>query len=312
VTNQMPTEWLKGLQDRICAGLVALDGSQFAEDLWEREGGGGGCTRILTGGDLFEKAGVNFAEVHGELPADFAAELPGVGRQFRATGVSLVLHPLSPMVPTVHANVRCIRKGDVMWFGGGMDLTPYYAYAEDAAHFHTHLKSVCDGFDASWYARFKPWCDNYFYLPHRDEARGIGGIFFDYVGVAKADLGESVQQRNPMALDTVVPVDRAEAFMKAVGDAFLGAYVPIAERRMNEPWTERERQFQLLRRGRYVEFNLLYDRGTQFGLRTGGRTESILMSLPALVRWEYAHTPEPGSREAELSDFLTARDWAEG
>jgi coproporphyrinogen III oxidase len=281
--------WLRGLQDRICHALETLDGkARFREDEWTREGGGGGRTRVMEGGALFEKGGVNFSDVHGELPAEIADKTPGEGRAFRATGVSLVLHPATPMVPTVHANFRCLVKSGAWWFGGGGDLTPYYPFREDVEHFHRTWKTACDRHDASYYPRFKKQCDEYFYLPHRGETRGVGGIFFDYL------TGD---------------FDRLFAFVKDAGDAFIPAYVPIAERRRELPYGEKERDFQLFRRGRYVEFNLIFDRGTIFGLKTGGRIESILMSLPPLTRWGYDVKPEPGSREAELYGYLKATDW---
>jgi coproporphyrinogen III oxidase len=287
-----PAALFRDLQDRICSALDAEDGAaRFREDAWQRPGGGGGRSRVLAGGALFEKAGVNFSEVHGELKPDFARSLPGDGLAFYATGVSLVLHPQSPMVPTVHANFRHLRRGSASWFGGGADLTPYYPEREDVVHFHRTLKGACDRHDPSFYPRFKAEADAYFYLPHRGETRGVGGIFFDYL------------QRHP---------ERDLAFVADAGAAFLEAYLPIARRRREAPWGERERQFQLLRRGRYVEFNLLYDRGTVFGLKTDGRTESILMSLPPLVRWEYDAQPEPGSREADLANWLKPQDWLAG
>ncbi len=277
------------LQDQICAALEALDGrARFREDLWERPGGGGGRTRVLEGGAVLEKAGVNFSDVEGELPADLAGSMPGEGRTFRATGISLVLHPVSPMVPAVHANFRNIVKGEVGWFGGGADLTPTYPYREDVVHFHRAWKDACDRHDPTYYPRFKKHCDEYFYLPHRGETRGVGGIFFDHL---RGDLQALL------------------AFVLDAGAAFLPAYLPIAERRRDEPWGEREKDFQLVRRGRYVEFNLLFDRGTIFGLKTGGRTESILMSLPPRVHWAYAQVPEPGTREAQLLDFLRPQEW---
>jgi coproporphyrinogen III oxidase len=239
---------------------------------------------------VFEKAGVNFSSVAGNLPQEFADKIPrGSGTAFFATGVSLVLHPASPMVPTVHANFRYLEKGDAAWFGGGTDLTPCYPYPEDAAHFHRTLKQACDVHDIEFYPRFKKWCDEYFALPHRGEMRGIGGIFFDYV------------QGDP---------EKHFAFVQGLGDTFLDAYLPIATRRMHEPYGESERQYQLYRRGRYVEFNLLYDRGTIFGLETRGRTESILMSMPPLVRWVYDFKPAPGSREEKALEFFQPRDWA--
>jgi coproporphyrinogen III oxidase len=281
-------EWLRGLQDRITAGLEALDGgARFREDNWDREGGGGGRSRVLEGGTLFEKAGVNWSDVHGDLSEDFARQLPGEGRTFRASGVSLVLHPRSPMVPTVHANFRMIQKGDRRWFGGGADLTPYYPQLADVVHFHRTWRTVCDRHDPAYYPSYKKHCDEYFVLKHRGETRGVGGIFYDYLDAT----------------------DATYAFVKDVGDAFLPAYVPIAERRRSDEYGDRERAFQLYRRGRYVEFNLLYDRGTVFGLKTGGRVESILMSLPPLASWIYDFHPEPGSREAALPGFLKPRDW---
>ena len=285
------------IQAAICRALEELDGEAgFSVDRWERAGGGGGLSRALAGGRLFEKAGVNWSRVDGELPADFAAQLPGEGTRFRAAGVSLVLHPKSPMVPTVHANVRCLEKGGRVWFGGGADLTPYYLWREDAEHFHGVWRAACARHPAAAdYRRFKTWCDEYFHLPHRGERRGVGGIFFDYLD------GEGV----------VGGLEAVRAFTVDVGRSFVSAYAPIAERRQGEPWGERERAWQLLRRGRYVEFNLVYDRGTIFGLKTGGRTESILMSLPPLVGWHYdAPEPAAGSREAELLAVLRQPvDW---
>jgi coproporphyrinogen III oxidase len=284
------------LQDEICLELERLDGSAlFRKDLWEREGGGGGRTRVMEGGALFEKAGVNFSAVHGSLDEAFASRMPvGEGTDFFACGVSLVLHPESPFVPTVHANFRYLERGSGGWFGGGSDLTPYYPYLEDAVHFHSTLKDACDRFDPSFYPTFKKKCDEYFFLKHRDETRGVGGVFFDYL---TGDGGEA------RGLEFIFE------FVQAVGRAFLPAYVPIAERRRDEPYTERHRKFQLIRRGRYVEFNLVYDRGTHFGLETRGRTESILMSLPPLVRWVYDYKPEPGTRESEAREFFRPRDW---
>jgi coproporphyrinogen III oxidase len=281
--------FFRELQDEICAALERTDGDgRFREDLWQRAGGGGGRTRVLEAGAVFEKAGVNFSEVAGELPAEIASHSPGSGQAFRATGISLVLHPRSPMIPTVHANFRCLEKGEAIWFGGGADLTPYYPWREDVVHFHRALRAACDRHDGGYYARFKQACDEYFYLPHRGEARGVGGIFFDYLA---GDL------------------DAVFAFVRDAGSSFLPAYLPIVERRRAEPWGEREREFQLFRRGRYVEFNLLHDRGTVFGLKTGGRIESILMSLPPLVRWRYDWVPEAGSREAGLAAYLQPTDW---
>jgi coproporphyrinogen III oxidase len=287
-------ELYRGLQSDICRALAAADGStDFSADRWEREGGGGGVARVLEGGALFEKAGVNWSLVEGELPADFAANLPGEGRRFRATGVSLVLHPRSPMVPTTHANFRCLEKGDRLWFGGGADLTPYYLFADDAVHFHRTFADTCDRHrPVADYDRFKAWCDDYFFLPHRNETRGIGGIFYDYLGAPDHD---------PEAV---------LAFAAAAGASFVPAYLPIAERRRDEAYGDSERTWQLRRRGRYVEFNLIHDRGTVFGLKTGGRTESILMSLPPLVRWDYQSDPPAGSREAALvAALVKGTDW---
>jgi len=281
--------FFRELQDRVCAGVEQLDGSRrFREDAWVREGGGGGRTRVLEDGGVFEKAGVNWSDVAGELPEDLADKMPGSGRTFRACGVSLVLHPRSPMVPTTHANFRCLTKGDACWFGGGSDLTPYYPYREDVVAFHQAWKDVCDRHDATYYPRFKKWCDEYFYLPHRGEMRGVGGIFFDYLRGELEDIFTFVQD---------------------AGNTVLPAYRAIVERRRAEPYGEKQREFQLWRRGRYVEFNLIYDRGTIFGLKTSGRVESILMSMPPLVRWKYDHHPEPGSREAELESYLHPQDW---
>lgn len=281
--------YFKELQDRITAGIEDLDGTRFRQDAWSREGGGGGRTRILENGKVLEKAGVNFSSVHGNLPEEFAAKIPlGSGTSFFATGVSLVFHARSPMVPAVHANFRYLEKGEAAWFGGGMDLTPCYPFADDAIHFHRTIKAVCDRHDPDFYLKFKKWCDEYFTLKHRNEMRGIGGLFFDYL---EGDR------------------DKNFAFVQEMGNAVLDAYVPIARRRLNEAFGERERQYQLYRRGRYVEFNLLYDRGTIFGLETRGRTESILMSLPPLVRWVYDYKPEPGSREAQALEFFQPRDW---
>ena len=290
-------EVARALQDSITAALERLDGASFIEESWERDGGGGGRSRVLQGGGVFEKAGVNFSEVYGELSTEFAPSLPGEGRKFFATGVSLVLHPRSPRVPTCHANFRYIEKGEAWWFGGGADLTPYRLYEEDARHFHRMWREACDRHDSSYYPRFKKWCDEYFFLPHRGEARGVGGIFFDNLG---GDFAELL------------------AFWTDAGHAFLPAYLPIVERRRDERYEEAERQFQLERRGRYVEFNLLYDRGTSFGLKTGGRVESILMSMPPLVSWmpscgpnADAQSPSPSVAGAEaLLDVLRQpRDW---
>jgi coproporphyrinogen III oxidase len=302
--------YFRELQDRIVAGLEGLDGHRFQQDVWERPGGGGGRSRVLSDGALFEKAGVNFSEVFGTLRPEMGSGLPGDGSEFRATGVSLVLHPRNPRVPTVHANVRFIRRGSSAWFGGGTDLTPYYVVAEDAIAFHRGLKDVCDHHHRSLYPRFKRWCDRYFFLPHRNEPRGVGGIFFDYLGAgAEATAGEAAP---PSPTDWEQDLDRVFAFVRELGLAMMNPYAAIVSRRRGESYGERERDWQLVRRGRYAEFNLIYDRGTLFGLRTDGRTESILMSLPPEVRWRYGAVPEAGSPEARSLEAICARrDWAE-
>jgi len=282
---------LAALQEEICAALEGLDGvARFGRDAWDQPGGGGGVTRVLQDGALLEKAGVSFSNVYGELPEAFARRLSGEGRYFAAVGLSLVLHPRSPLVPTTHANVRYIVQGGKSWFGGGADLTPYYLFEEDAAHFHRVLRAACDRHDRSYYPRFKEACDRYFHLPHRGEARGVGGIFFENMG------GDP---------------ERELAFAKDFAASFLSAWLPIAERRRSLPYGEAQRAWQEIRRGRYVEFNLLHDRGTVFGLETGGRTESILMSLPPRVRWVYDHRPAEGSEEERLLEVLrNPREWA--
>ncbi|MCX4187016.1 oxygen-dependent coproporphyrinogen oxidase [Methylophaga sp. OBS4] len=293
-------KYLLSLQDSICNELELLDGGALFElDQWQRDGhgGGGGRTRVLSEGGVFEQGGVNFSEISGDdLPPSATASRPELaGRRFHAMGVSLVIHPRNPYVPTSHANVRFFiaeKDGEapIWWFGGGYDLTPYYGFEEDAVHWHQTARDACQPFGDEVYPRFKQWCDDYFYLKHRDECRGVGGLFFD-------DLNEG-------------GFDRCFAFLQAVGNSYIEAYAPIVKRRMNLPYGERERDFQLYRRGRYVEFNLVYDRGTLFGLQSGGRTESILMSLPPLVKWRYNWQPEPGSAEARLyTDFLPPRDW---
>jgi coproporphyrinogen III oxidase len=290
--------FLLSLQEKLCQQLAAADGkAQFAEDEWVREEGGGGRSRVLTQGAVFEQAGVNFSHVYGAtLPASATAHRPELaGRSFQAMGVSLVIHPLSPYIPTSHANVRFFiaeKAGEapVWWFGGGFDLTPFYGFAEDAHHWHLTAQQLCQPFGEDVYPKYKKWCDDYFFIKHRNEARGIGGLFFD-------DLNTP-------------DFTHCFAFMQAVGNGFTEAYLPIVEKRKSMAWGERERQFQLYRRGRYVEFNLVWDRGTLFGLQTGGRTESILMSMPPLVRWEYNFQPESDSPEAALyRDFLPVRDW---
>lgn len=292
--------YLLELQDRICKAMAEEDGqAEFKEDRWEREAGGGGRTRVLYEGAVFEQAGVNFSHVHGDtLPPSATAARPELaGRGFEAIGVSLVIHPRNPHVPTSHMNVRYFEAGKegaepVWWFGGGYDLTPYYPVLEDVIHWHRTARDACAPFGEDVYPRLKQWCDEYFYLKHRNEPRGVGGLFFD-------DLNEGGFRR---CFD----------FMRSVGDSYLDAYLPIVRRRKGSEWTEQEREFQLYRRGRYVEFNLVYDRGTLFGLQSGGRTESILMSLPPKVGWRYNYQPEPGSLEARLtSEFLVHRDWLE-
>jgi coproporphyrinogen III oxidase len=294
--------YLLDLQDTICNSLEAEDGSgQFLEDAWQREAGGGGRTRVMEEGEVFEQAGVNFSHVYGKrLPASATAARPELeGRNFQAMGISLVLHPRNPHVPTSHANVRFFiankpgaeheDDGSIWWFGGGYDLTPYYPYMEDIIHWHQTASDTCQPYGDGVYPRFKQWCDEYFYLKHRQETRGVGGLFFD-------DLNEW-------------GFDRSFEFMQTIGDSYLAAYLPIVRRRRQTAYGEDERAFQLYRRGRYVEFNLVYDRGTLFGLQSGGRTESILMSLPPMVSWRYNYQPEAGSAEAELYDYLKPRDW---
>jgi coproporphyrinogen III oxidase len=302
--------FFRALQDRIVAGLESLDGQRFREDTWARPGGGGGRSRVLADGGLFEKAGVNFSDVFGTMRPELARGLPGDGAEFRATGISLVLHPRSPRVPTVHANLRFIRRGSAAWFGGGMDLTPYYVVAEDAVLFHRSLKTICDRHLAGLYPRFKRWCDRYFFLPHRNEPRGVGGIFFDYLGAgAESTAGEPTPAQ---ATGWETDLERVFAFVRNLGEHMMDAYATIVARRRDDGWGEREREWQLLRRGRYVEFNLVYDRGTLFGLRTDGRAESILMSLPPEVKWRYDAKPEPGSPEAvSLEAICARREWAE-
>lgn len=299
--------YLLGLQDRICLALEAEDGEgKFLEDSWSRDDeeslhdgpvlGGGGRSKVLMEGAVFEQAGVNFSHVTGEsLPPSATAVRPELaGRSFEALGVSLVIHPKNPHVPTSHSNVRFFiaekeEESPVWWFGGGYDLTPYYPVLEDVVAWHRTAEAACRPFGEDVYPRFKGWCDRYFYLKHRAEARGVGGLFFD-------DLNEW-------------GFEKSYRFLKAVGDSYLDAYLPLVKRRKDQPWTKKQREFQLYRRGRYVEFNLVYDRGTLFGLQSGGRTESILMSLPPLVSWRYNWQPEPGSEEAVLYEFLSPRDW---
>ena len=289
--------YLRDLQDRICTGLERVDGgARFVADEWMRSEGGGGRSRVLKDGAVFEQGGVNFSRVEGRtLPPSATAHRPELaGRAWSALGVSLVLHPRNPYVPTTHMNVRYFeaRAQDaepVWWFGGGFDLTPYYPFDEDVVHWHRVARDLCAPFGADVYARYKKWCDDYFFLKHRNETRGVGGLFFD-------DLNQG-------------GFDRCFDFMRAVGNGFLDAYLPIVEKRKGTSFGEREREFQLYRRGRYVEFNLVYDRGTLFGLQSGGRTESILMSLPPRVRFEYAYAPPAGSAEARLAEYLVPREW---
>jgi coproporphyrinogen III oxidase len=290
-------DYFVGLQDNIVSRLEELDGKSFLRDSWNRPQGGGGISRLVEQGNLFERGGVNFSHVYGQtLPPSASALRPELaGRSYEAMGVSLVLHPHNPYVPTVHMNVRfflAMKEGDdpVWWFGGGMDLTPYYGFEEDAIHFHAICKQALSPFGAELHAEYKAWCDRYFFLKHRDEPRGIGGVFFD-------DLSDP-------------DFDSCYALTRNVGDHFLNAYLPIATRRRDHAYGERERDFQAYRRGRYVEFNLVYDRGTLFGLQSGGRTESILMSLPPIVKWRYDWKPDAGSPEARLYDvFLTGKNW---
>ncbi len=302
MTNRPDSEavrqYLLGLQERICRQLAETDGvKDFEKDQWDRPEGGGGISRVISGGGVFEKGGVNFSHVMGEqMPPSATAHRPHLaGAPWQAMGVSLVLHPHNPYVPTSHANVRFFvatpeDAEPVYWFGGGYDLTPYYGIEEDCVHWHRVARDACVPFGEDVYSRYKQWCDEYFYLKHRDEPRGIGGLFFD-----DHNTGD---------------FDQDFALMQSVGDSFLEAYDPIVRRRKDTPYGEREREFQLYRRGRYVEFNLVYDRGTLFGLQSGGRTESILMSLPPLVSWEYSREEAPGSEEARLKEyFLTGRDW---
>ncbi len=291
-------EYLRSLQQRIVNALEDADGKEkFRSDDWEREAGGGGRSRILADGAVFEQAGVGFSHVFGaEMPPSATKMRPELaGRGFQAMGVSLVLHPKNPYVPTTHANFRffCAEADDgdpVWWFGGGFDLTPYYPFHEDVIHWHRTARDACSEFGDEVYDKYKKWCDEYFFLKHRNETRGVGGLFFDDLNNWK--------------------FDRCFSFTQAIGDQFLPAYLPIVDARKDHPYGERQREFQLYRRGRYVEFNLIYDRGTLFGLQSGGRTESILMSLPPRVRWEYDWQPEPGSPEDKLyKDYLVARDW---
>ena len=301
LSNDSVRSYLMGLQTRITSDIAEIDGGEFLVDPWQKPSGeqlqGNGVTQILEGGAVFERAGCGFSHVTGpRLPPSATQHRPELaGAPFEAMGVSLVFHPRNPYVPTVHMNVRMISaqpaQGEaVRWFGGGMDLTPYYGFEEDAVHFHRTCRDALTPFGDDKYPRFKTWCDEYFYLKHRDEQRGVGGVFFD-------DFSE-------------LGADRSFEMMQSVGDGLLNAYLPIVQRRQGMVYTQRERDFQLYRRGRYVEFNLVFDRGTHFGLQSGGRSESILLSMPPLVTWSYQHQPEPGSPEARLySDFIVRKDW---
>jgi len=288
--------YLQDLHDRITAAVEALDTARFRRDVWQRPGGGGGESRVLSGGSVFERAGVSFSHVTGDkLPQSASNSRPEMaGASFEALGLSLVFHPHNPFVPTTHCNVRFLQatppdRPPIWWFGGGFDLTPYYPFEQDVLHWHRTARAACEPFGPELYPKYKDWCDRYFFLPHRDETRGVGGLFFD-------DLSEG-------------GFERCFAFMRSVGDHFLPAFLPIVDRRKAESWGERERAFQLYRRGRYVEFNLLYDRGTLFGLQSRGRTESILMSMPPLARWDYDWQPEAGSAESRLYEYLRPRDY---
>lgn len=291
------TSYLLGLQSRICSSLEEYESNTaFQDDLWEKSTlSGGGLTKVLEGGDCFEKAGVNYSNIQGDcLPKAATDKRPELaGRPYQATGVSLVIHPRNPFVPTTHANFRYFTTLDdspIWWFGGGYDLTPYYGFVEDCQHWHQSALNACTPFGADLYPKYKAWCDDYFYLPHRDETRGIGGLFFD-------DINEK-------------GFDDSFSFIQSVGNSFIGAYLPIVTRRKDTPYTEQEKAFQCYRRGRYVEFNLVYDRGTLFGLQSRGRTESILMSLPPEVNWRYNWQPEPGSAEERLyKEYLVKREW---
>ena len=313
-------QFMRQLQDKISQKLEDVDGvGKFQEDSWERAEGGGGRSRVLRDGAIFEQAGVGFSDVWGShLPPSILSQRPEAeGHEWNATGTSMVLHPRNPYVPTVHLNYRYFEAGPVWWFGGGADLTPYYPFAEDATHFHQTLKQACDAHHPEYHPVFKRWCDEYFYLKHRNETRGVGGLFFDYQDGQsqlyrghQAD-GEAANYSNSLGTPENRTWEDLFAFVQDCGNAFLPSYLPIVERRHNTEYGDRQRNFQLYRRGRYVEFNLVYDRGTIFGLQTNGRTESILMSLPPLVRWEYGYQPEPNSPEAELYEtFLKPQDWA--
>ncbi len=311
---------MQGLQDEICQALEQVDGvGKFRQDAWEREEGGGGRSRVMRDGNVFEQGGVGFSEVWGtHLPPSILAQRPDAeGHRWFATGTSMVLHPRNPYVPTVHLNYRYFEAGPVWWFGGGIDLTPYYPFAEDVKQFHLTMKQAADTHNPEYYPVFKRWCDEYFYLKHRNETRGVGGIFFDYQDGqgelyrgtdpegAAGKYNQQIGKPDPRSWEDIF------SFARDCGKAFLPAYLPIVEKRREMEYSDRQRNFQLYRRGRYVEFNLVYDRGTIFGLQTNGRTESILMSLPPLVRWEYGYQPEPNTPESELYEtYLKPQDWA--
>ncbi len=308
------------LQDEICRGLEKIDQeSKFVEESWDRPEGGGGKSRVMSNGRIFEQAGVNFSEVHGkELPPSILNQRPEAkGHSWFATGTSMVLHPHNPYIPTVHLNYRYFEAGPVWWFGGGADLTPFYPYLEDAKHFHRIHKQACDNINPQFHKVLKPWCDEYFFLKHRQETRGIGGIFYDYQdGSGSIYKGQNLEGEAARVSKSIGPqsCNWEELFNlgKSCGKAFLPAYIPIIEKRKNEKYDNRERQFQLYRRGRYVEFNLVWDRGTIFGLQTNGRTESILMSLPPLARWEYGYSSPADSREFLLTELFTKpQNWLE-
>jgi coproporphyrinogen III oxidase len=313
-SRQRAKALLMGLQDSICAGLEQLDGEgRFAEESWERPEGGGGRSRVMKAGRVFEQGGVNFSEVEGSVSCPPRSSASGPRPRATAglpPAPRWCCTPAIPYIPTVHLNYRYFEAGPVWWFGGGADLTPYYPFLEDAQHFHRTLKNACDSVNPAYYPVFKPWCDEYFFLKHRGETRGVGGIFYDYQDPGGV-LYKGQDADGPAAAESnrIGPVQQSWeqlfALASACGNAFLPSYAPIAEKRQATPYGERERQFQLYRRGRYVEFNLVFDRGTIFGLQTNGRTESILMSLPPLVRWEYGYQVEPGSREALLTDVFT-------
>ncbi len=290
ISKELVQEKFKEIQDSICSALSAESGQEYKEDNWDYESGkGGGITRIFTG-DIIEKGGVNFSALTGKLSDKIASKLNGgVSNEFYATGVSLVIHPQNPFVPTVHMNIRFLERGEKQWFGGGIDLTPYYPFKPDIITFHKQLKKVCDKHDPAYYSEFKKNCDEYFFIKHRNEARGVGGIFFDYLS---DDLEKTFK------------------FVLAVGKTFNSLYVPLLSRYKKKTYSDEQKEFQKIRRGRYVEFNLVYDRGTLFGLETQGRIESILMSLPPQVRWNYNHQSPAGTPEAELSNFLVPQDWA--